>query len=887
MPSVPPPRSFFDPDVGRRLAAANTAHPEAEHFALRELALGDDDARVRLAALERLKEGPDTRAVRLAATADEAPSVRQAAWLGLRASSPPLLERAQVALEVEPIWWVRRAIVACLARGPDTAEALLLALDDPQWRVRFAAARALRRLAAFELVRATLTTTPSHVVRQTCRFILGESSVDEPARPLPLDDDPAVAAEVLGASSASAKTLAGLLADPHERLREAAKKKLARLAPDMMAAAVLPWLDEPRLGEAHEAALELLQALAPQHALALALSIATAPEPTPGRGQLGWAFTQLVDGPDETHHPLLAALESGEPEVRGLAVLALLSSGDHRLIGAALPKAPTLSLVDRHAVERWFLSLEQNALAREVAQVLTSTTALRDEVTLHRGLVLGDVPLVACFVSSDSPLLAATAAAWLKEQSEWTSEVLEVARRSPDPWVRATVFTAEEAVAASTSREVIARRAAVDHLLRDARRLPATTRLEVANRLVDDPEGELRGAAVTLLQGVAPAEAVPTLLRLNLDPDLGVRSRSASALEAIPSLLHLLQSLVLPDERAQLAARQWLGRLSPAPLDLAQLEALPDASPRARDHLQAVRAAAGDQTVTAVPQVERPASPLTRPLPLDSWRPLGTTGLTVSPIVISGANALPVSGFFEAAEAGCNTFFWEPGDESSTRFLRLASPECQVLTGTYDSGKNAIRQDVERALKRLRRATLDVFLLFWVRSAGRVSEANFEALRALQREGKLRTFGFSTHLREVAQGALEAHAWPVVMTRYSLAHAGAEAQLFPAAKARGVGVFTFTSTCYGRLLEPVIDVRPPSAAECYRFGLDAPAVGAVVSAPRTRAELAEGLGVLSSRPLEPARQAELREHGRAVRETSMALNRLVRQVRSTGRVRAD
>ena len=113
MSSVAPPRSFFDPSTGRRLAAAKHAHPEADHFALRELALGDEDARVRLAALERLAEGSAPE-VLLQATGDEAPSVRQAAWAALRAKTPDLVERAQVALEVASmgIWRIAALAVA-------------------------------------------------------------------------------------------------------------------------------------------------------------------------------------------------------------------------------------------------------------------------------------------------------------------------------------------------------------------------------------------------------------------------------------------------------------------------------------------------------------------------------------------------------------------------------------------------------------------------------------------------------------------------------------------------------------------------------------------------------------------------------------------------------
>jgi aryl-alcohol dehydrogenase-like predicted oxidoreductase len=258
--------------------------------------------------------------------------------------------------------------------------------------------------------------------------------------------------------------------------------------------------------------------------------------------------------------------------------------------------------------------------------------------------------------------------------------------------------------------------------------------------------------------------------------------------------------------------------------------------------------------------------------------------LSLSPLVLSGAHGLSVGSLAEAHEAGVNAFFWEPRYTQLTRFLRsgrTARDGLVVVAGTYHSGAAALRRDVQAALRLLRTDRLDVFLLFWVRSRERLDAENFEALKALRAEGKVRAFGFSTHYRDIALEALRQRPWPVVMTRHSAAHPGAEAALFPEALARGTGVLTFTSTCYGRLLRPAPGEPPdtplPSAVDCYRYSLSQPGVSACLSAPRNHRELAQNLEVLSRPWMVPDVLATMRAHGERVRASNQRFNSLVRQ----------
>ncbi|MBA3499879.1 MAG: aldo/keto reductase, partial [Deltaproteobacteria bacterium] len=269
-----------------------------------------------------------------------------------------------------------------------------------------------------------------------------------------------------------------------------------------------------------------------------------------------------------------------------------------------------------------------------------------------------------------------------------------------------------------------------------------------------------------------------------------------------------------------------------------------------------------------------PQPQITRAAP--QQRPFGRAGFDVAPLAISGAYDVSPSALTRADEAGVDLYFWEPGYEVLARFLRARSrrDRVRVVSGTYHADAASIRGDVERALRKLRRDSLDAFLLFWTRSPARLDDAAYDVLDQLRREGKIRAVGFSTHHRELAREAIELRPWDVVMIRHSAAHPGIENALLPTARERGTAILTFSALCYGRMLS---GPNAPSASDCYRYSLSQPGVTACISAPRRYRELVENLGVLADPVLSAERIAALREHGQGVHAESARFNTLVRQ----------
>ncbi|MDQ3367408.1 MAG: aldo/keto reductase, partial [Myxococcota bacterium] len=271
--------------------------------------------------------------------------------------------------------------------------------------------------------------------------------------------------------------------------------------------------------------------------------------------------------------------------------------------------------------------------------------------------------------------------------------------------------------------------------------------------------------------------------------------------------------------------------------------------------------------------------PVRRPspvLPPTERRPFGRAGFDVAPLAISGAYDLSPRALAAAEHAGVDLFFWEPGYDVLTRFLRsrARAATTRVITGSYHADPASIRGDVDRALRTLRRDTLDAFLLFWTRSSARVDAEAFGILDELRRAGKVRAVGFSTHHRELARDAIASSPWDVVMIRHSAAHPGIESVLLPAARATSTAVVTFSALCYGRMLA---GPGAPSPAECYRYSLAQPGVTACISAPRRHRELVENLGALVEPSLPADRIAALRLHGQGVHAESARFNAFVRQ----------
>lgn len=912
--------------------AVDTSSPPG-CFALRQALLTDEDAEVRASAARRLGEARDERFIPalLEALGDPMPGVRDRAWRALaRLGAEELLPRGPRAIREEPVWWVRRAAIRAVASvaGTGALELLLEALEDPFWRVRNAAVQALAWLGEADAlvrqrVRDGADASRKGAVKSAAAYLEGlwGGAALAPVAPPPFvpepsqvpagvldNEDPAVVTarlERMPASEVPVSELVKWLGDPHEPLRALARRRLReRREPEALRLA-LRWLDEPRVPHAADEVQLLLERLDLDE-VALASRILDEP---PRPGAVGLAARVAAR---KAHPALLERVRPlarhPEPAVRRAALSGLVHDPESRaLVLSALDdpeervREPVLAAWERRPVAPEALEAHARALVafapaarsvRERRAVAEAAAHLEDEVLLARA-------------SEDvDPSVRAVALAARAQRGVLSEAVLRAASTHEDPWIRAAVLDTESARAAcANDPDLMVRRAAMRLLVSRRYELSVPEVRAVALVGSGSPDPWSRARAAGLLQAEGEREELSALLRLSLDTSPMVRAAAASALEACATLdERLVEVLHGPggerSEDIRVSAYTWLLRRADGPAFERLCAALRDTSEpeRVASHLEALTLVFPDEAFGEAPDIERrrptrtprakagPARTAPESPPHSSRRPLGRTGLSVSPLVLSGAHGLPVSALAEAHEAGVNAFFWEPRYMELTRFLRSARTRRDglvVVAGTYHSGAEAIRRDVRAALRLLRTDRLDVFLLFWVRSRERLDAENFEALEALRAEGRIRAFGFSTHHRDIALEALRQHPWPVVMTRHSAAHPGAEAALFPEALARGTGVLTFTATCYGRLLRPApgepAELTLPSAVDCYRYALSQPGVGACLSAPRNHRELRQNLEVLERPWMMPDVLAAMRAHGERVRAGNQRFNALVRQ----------
>jgi aryl-alcohol dehydrogenase-like predicted oxidoreductase len=268
-----------------------------------------------------------------------------------------------------------------------------------------------------------------------------------------------------------------------------------------------------------------------------------------------------------------------------------------------------------------------------------------------------------------------------------------------------------------------------------------------------------------------------------------------------------------------------------------------------------------------------------RPAIVPERRLLGPGGLEVTPLGISGHYGLPVAGFARAYEAGVNLMFWEPNYGTMTDFFaRIAASDRRAIhavAGTFEADDRRVERDVERALRSLRVERLAIFLVFWMQSWKRISAGLCERLERLRDQGKIASFGLSTHSWDLAGQALAA-GWDPIMVRHNAAHRRAETHVFPKVLERGVRVLTFSNTCYGRLLEPRGGLPGASAADCYRYTLRQPAVAACFSAPATLAQLDENLDALRDPAISDKQVRSLEEIGDRLYEEETIFRNCIR-----------
>jgi aryl-alcohol dehydrogenase-like predicted oxidoreductase/HEAT repeat protein len=901
--------ALLDDDPERRLEAIAAAPPTAvSAYALRARLLLDARAEHRAQAATRLggmrEVAPQVARWLEDALADPLPSVRAAAYTALgRAGDEraiPSLHRG--ALE-EPSWWVRREAVRALARvgGQAAAPTLRRVLEDPFWRVRNTAVRALSALGW----RGELDDgkAPSEVASAALRYLHGGSGDPDAAAATSeglANPDPAVTtARLERAGNVSASELVRFLADPHLPLRrEAARRLLASDDPDALERC-LALLDDPRRPHAPATVRALLAELDGALAAELARRALASGSEGAAEWALGWSAEH---GDAELGRALVGALADPRPRVRraaarSLGALAELPEGALAALEAALADddGRTRSAVVEALAPR---TADDPALAERLG------TALEGELSTAARVALAALPgLDARLVDDEHPIVRASALEALAERGALSAEQRERALRDPDPWVRASALDAPAALAvlADEALEPQLRRTALEHLVRGwrGRALARPEALAAARLAARARDPWLRARTCALLDPRDAAERT-LLLELTRDRDPIVRASASDPLERAEEIVPELRATL--DELGEEVLSATLGLLvrdgSEESAEVLE-QAIRDCPPERgalRERLRALTLVFPEEVLEARPGLAAlvppppPRAAAPAPVPRTARaragaverRPLGSTGLLVSPLGLSGVHNLPVASLREAHEAGVNLFFWEPRHHTLTRFVReqrAARDELVLVAGSFHGSAAAVREDVELALRRLKTDHLDLFLLFWARSAERLGEELADELSVLRREGKLRAAGFSTHHRELARAALLSRRWDAAMIRHSAAHPGAEAELLPTVRELGVGVLGFSALCYGRLLRrvPGSTSEPPSAADCYRYSLSQPGISAVISAPRRQRELEENLEVLARPTLEPEVLARLREHGAQVHRESERFNQLVRQ----------
>ncbi|MFO7566614.1 MAG: aldo/keto reductase [Enhygromyxa sp.] len=906
-------------------------------YALRERLLEDTHGPVRLAAGERLArlaaaaldEGPPTRGEVVGwlsdALADPLPSVREVACRALaRLSGSEHSCEAALArmLTHDPVWWVRRAAARALAAGAGEGaiEALMPGLEDPFWRVRHGVVQALELIvtrssrdeAVRERLRLRVLDAGAHLqeeARAALAYLAsgwpeGEDEVPEvlglirdPGAGLELSDaDPAVVTARLHAAGAvEPASLVPLLAESHAALREEASRRLAALDDPACLEPALAWLEDPRIPNAPTAVRSLLAKLGAR-ARGLAERALSLGRP----GAVAWAAGWIAEHPaEDLHEALLGYVEHPREEVRAAIMRAL-----GRLLARERGRDEALR-------ERLLIGLRDEARAVRDAAALglldarvldpeLATVSLSASIRAQVLVALADADACTSALEEPSGAVRAAAVATLRELGRLPDEARARALTDPDPRVRIAALDAPAALALLTGdeRDAGVRRAAARELVR-AHRLAPGFDPELFERLRRAEDPWLRARAVELvdpeeLQALAArrfaslwdphSEALAGLLLATRDQAAMVRLAASSRLDAVAGLGERLEPL-LGHEDPNLAIAAWSRLIVELPpeqarerLEQALANDLPGPLANHLRELAVLFGAPAPARPVVVELAPAPREPPAAPREVDR-RPLGRSGLELAPLIVSGAFSLTPSSLAHAAERGVDTYFWEPRYINSTRFLRQPRRrDLQVVAGSFHADRRGLLEDLERARRRLRRDHIDLFMLFWVRSPARLGAEALATLRDFVERGWIRSYGFSTHDRAIACEAVASGDWPVIMTRHSAAHRGAEQEFLPMAAAAGVGVLGFSALCYGRMLRPsAVFERGPAAVDCYRYSLSQPAVAACVSAPRRHRELEHNLALLDHASLGDDQQAALIAHGAEVYADNKRFDRLLRR----------
>jgi aryl-alcohol dehydrogenase-like predicted oxidoreductase len=252
-------------------------------------------------------------------------------------------------------------------------------------------------------------------------------------------------------------------------------------------------------------------------------------------------------------------------------------------------------------------------------------------------------------------------------------------------------------------------------------------------------------------------------------------------------------------------------------------------------------------------------------------RPLGKTGIAVSPLGLSASYYPGREAVDTAVDAGVNLFFAFGVDVQMIWALRQLMQSHRdkfvLVTGAYNYvwWAQDVRRTLEKRLRQFKTDYIDIFLFMGVMKPSEFTPRVQDELRKLKEEGKVKAIGLSCHDRPflgmlAANGSVDA-----LMLRYNAAHRGAERDIFPHLAVHDPGTICYTATRWTALLRRPKTLpkgaRVPTGGECYRFVLSNPHVHSVLTAPRSERELRENIAAVRLGPLSDEDMKFIREFG--------------------------